>query len=58
MMQKIDYFIRESIIEDAEHIASIEKDCFSSPWSFNQVADEIKKDNVIFLSAVSAIRIN
>lgn len=53
MMQKVDYIVRNAIVADAARIAEIEKACFSVPWSFQQVSDEINKDNVIFLSAVA-----
>lgn len=51
MMRRIDYVIVTAEKCDSEQIAQIEKECFSSPWSVNQIAEEISKDNVIFLVA-------
>lgn len=51
MMQKTDFYISLAQITDADAIAEIEKECFSSPWSKNQIEDEITRDNVIFLVA-------
>ncbi len=53
MMQRIDFTVRTAVDSDAEQIATLEKQCFSSPWSLQQVSEEIKRDNVIFLSAVT-----
>lgn len=51
MMQKIDFIVNSAGISDAYSISLIEKECFSAPWSENQIMDEISKDNVIFLAA-------
>ena len=51
MMQKTDIVIRKAVVSDSGIIADIEKECFSSPWSVNQIAEEIVKENVVFLSA-------
>ncbi len=53
MKQKIDFIICDAISADAAEIAEIEKECFSLPWSENQIIEEIVKNNVIFLSAKS-----
>lgn len=53
MMQKIKYLIRRAVVSDAVKISEIEKECFSLPWSLQQVRNEIPKNNVIFLSAVT-----
>ena len=53
MMQKIDFTISSACISDAKPISVIEKECFSVPWSENQVRDEISKENAIFLVAKS-----
>ncbi len=50
-MQKVDYIVKSAEITDCEQIAQIEKECFSSPWTINQITEEIKKDNVTFLVA-------
>lgn len=31
------------------HIAKLEKECFSAPWSENQISTEINKVNTVFL---------
>lgn len=51
MNQKINYTVTRSVPEDARGIADLELQCFSSPWSYAQVLEEINRDNVIFLSA-------
>lgn len=51
MMQKADYEISRALPSDSTGIAEIEKECFSAPWSKNQVEDEILRDNVVFLTA-------
>lgn len=51
MKQKIDIVITSAVTSDAGWIAEIEKECFSSPWSENQIREETKKDNVIFIIA-------
>ena len=53
MKQKIDFKIESACLSDAASVSVIEKECFSSPWSENQVRDEICKDNVIFLVSTS-----
>ena len=51
MMQKIDFVIDSAVLSDAKEIYLIEKECFSSPWSENQIKDEISKENAIFITA-------
>ena len=51
MMQKTDMRIKNAEAQDADIIAEIEIECFSAPWSKIQVAEEIVKENVIFLVA-------
>lgn len=53
MTQKINFIIEPADLSDAYGISVIEKECFSAPWSENQVKDEISKDNAIFLTAKS-----
>ncbi len=52
MMQKIKTIIRHAVSSDSQNIANIEKECFSSPWSVNQIDDEINKDNSLFFVAM------
>ncbi|MBR3767908.1 MAG: ribosomal protein S18-alanine N-acetyltransferase [Clostridia bacterium] len=52
-MLKNDFILTEAHLEDAENIAKIEKECFSSPWSKSQIEDEINKENAIFIVAKS-----
>ena len=51
MTQKIDFDIRYAVDADASDIATVEKECFSIPWSEAQILDEINKNNAIFLVA-------
>lgn len=51
MMQKINFNLSCACVSDAYEISLIEKECFSAPWSENQIVTEISKDNVIFLIA-------
>ncbi len=53
MMQKINYEVSKAELSDAYAISLIEKNNFSEPWSENQIAEEILKENCIFLSAKS-----
>lgn len=49
MKQKIDFRICNAELTDAYGISLIEKECFSAPWSENQIREEILKDNSVFL---------
>ncbi len=51
MKQKIDFEIRQAIPADALDVSYVEKECFSAPWSEQQILDEINKSNAIFLIA-------
>ncbi len=51
MNQKNDFVISFACVEEANSIASLEKDSFSEPWSYEQICDEIKKNDVVFLTA-------
>lgn len=51
MMQKIDFTVESAASTDAYDIHLIELECFTSPWSENQIRDEISKENAIFLTA-------
>lgn len=53
MMQKIDFTVVPAALSDAYGIAVIEKECFSAPWSENQIRNEISKENAVFLTAKS-----
>ena len=53
MKQKIKFDINSAGAADSGWIAEIEKQCFSSPWSENQIREETEKDNVIFIAAKS-----
>lgn len=53
MKQKTEFNICTATLNDAHAISEIEKKCFSSPWSENLIAEEILKDNVVFLTAKS-----
>ena len=53
MKQKIDFTVAPAELSDAYGISLIEKECFSAPWSENQIKDEISKHGVIFLAAKS-----
>ncbi len=51
MTQKINFTVEPAATADAYSIHLIEEECFSSPWSENQIKNEISKENVIFLTA-------
>ena len=53
MMQRISFTVEPAALSDAYGIAVIEKECFSAPWSENQIRDEISKENAVFLTAKS-----
>jgi ribosomal-protein-alanine N-acetyltransferase len=53
MMQRINFTLASAELSDACDISLIEDECFSAPWSENQIKDEISRDNVIFLTAKS-----
>lgn len=51
MRLKTDYNLEFAQIIDAEAIAELEKENFSSPWSLTQIIEEIKNPNSFFLTA-------
>lgn len=51
MMQRNDCIIYYAHADDAKQIAKIEAECFSSPWSENQIEEEINNIKAIFLTA-------
>ncbi len=51
MMLKNDCIISYADENDAVQIADIETECFSSPWSENQIRAEICNDKAVFLTA-------
>lgn len=51
MMQRINFVIDYAVLSDAKAVHLIEKECFSTPWSENQIIDEIVKENAIFITA-------
>lgn len=50
-MQRINYEIIKAVPSDAFAVSLIERECFSAPWSENQIEDEITKSNAVFLVA-------
>ena len=44
--------IKKMEAQDIEEIANIEKECFSSPWSFQSLMNEIKNENAYFIVAL------
>lgn len=52
MMQKIDFRICNASSDDAFAVSLIEQECFSCPWSENQIKEEINRQNAIFLVAL------
>ena len=51
MMQKNNIIIRQAKNSDAEQIGEIEKNCFSQPWTVNQIKKEINNEKAIFIVA-------
>ena len=51
MMQKNNIIYRKALPTDAGQIAEIEKECFSSPWSENQIKEETINSKAIFMAA-------
>ncbi len=49
----MNYTIMQMTAEHAPSIASLEKECFSSPWSEDGIAEELKNPIAHFLVAVS-----
>lgn len=43
--------IRKATIGDANDIARIEKECFSSPWSVESVISELERENTYMIAA-------
>lgn len=50
-MQKLNFNVEKAAFRDARAVAKIESDCFSLPWSYNQIAEEIAAENAVFLVA-------
>lgn len=50
-MQKLDFNVEKAASRDARAVEKIESDCFSLPWSYNQIAEEIAAENAVFLVA-------
>lgn len=53
MMQKTDFKIIPMREEHVKDVAELEKECFSLPWSENTLSNAIKRENDVFLVAVS-----
>jgi len=51
MMQKSDITIRHAEVADIPHIANLEKECFSNPWSEKAISETMSRDYAIFLVA-------
>lgn len=51
MKQNLDYKIEFAQLPDAERISQIESECFSQPWSFSQISEEIQNPDAVFICA-------
>lgn len=49
--------IRKMKAQDIEEIVNIEKECFSLPWSFQSLMNEIKNNNAYFVVAIKENKI-
>ena len=49
----MDFTLKEMNAEHITQIASLEKECFSEPWSENALSEELANENSHFLVAVS-----
>lgn len=53
MKQNLDYTIELAKLPDAERISQIESECFSQPWTFSQISEEIQNPDAVFICAKS-----
>ncbi len=51
MMQRNDITVRDATLSDIQHIAALERECFSAPWSENAIQDTMERENSVFLVA-------
>lgn len=51
MMQRNDITVRDATLSDIPHIAALERECFSAPWSENAIQDTMERGNSVFLVA-------
>ena len=51
MMQRNDITVRNAEILDIPHIAALEQECFSAPWSENALRETMEQENSVFLVA-------
>lgn len=51
MMQKNNITVRGAVLADIPHIALLERECFSAPWSENALLETMKQENSVFLVA-------
>lgn len=50
-MQRNNIKVREAAFSDIPHIAELELECFSAPWSENALLETMKQENSVFLVA-------
>ena len=51
MMQRNDITVRDAVPADIPHIAELERECFSAPWSENAIQETMERENAVFLVA-------
>lgn len=51
MMQRNDITVRGAEFPDIPHIAGLEQECFSAPWSENAIRETMERENAVFLVA-------
>ena len=58
MKDKDELIIRQANAEDAMQIAEVEKACFSTPWSYESLKDDItKNDRALYITGQSCGRV-
>lgn len=51
MMQRNDITVRSAEFSDIPHIAELERECFSAPWSENALLETMEQENSVFFVA-------
>lgn len=51
MMQKNDVTVRRAALPDVLHIAALERECFSAPWSEKALRETMEGENSFFIVA-------
>ncbi len=51
MMQRNDIIVRSAVLSDIPHIAELERECFSAPWSEIALRETMEGETSVFLVA-------